>query len=317
MPWESADHVNAYAIAGEDGRVVLVDCGTAGDPTLAAALEHALGLAGFALEDVELLVGTHVHSDHIGLAAHVVERSGAPLWAHPDDAHCYDPLRAPEATAARRAEEARRAGVPAHRLPPFADLREETEGVMAALVPDRALAEGDVVPSGLGPWTVIETPGHAPSHVCLIQPERGIAIAGDLVCGVFAPSFDVGYSPDPVAETLASLERLEAAGPFTLVLPGHGRPITDLPAVLDLTRRGHAERIATVRRAVEAAPAGAYALAERLFGPEGDFFAVIHTLEMEAYLQHLCQRGELVAEPAAGGHVEYRTATLDRSAAVR
>jgi len=307
MPWPNANHVNAYVIAGDAGGAVLVDCGTAGDPTLAAALERGLAQAGFALADVELLVATHAHSDHVGLAAHVVEHSGAPLWMHPDDRHCYDALRAPEATATWREQEARVAGVPAERLPAFADLREEAEGVLAALVPDRTLKDGDVVPSGLGPWHVIETPGHAPSHVCLVQRERGIAIVGDLVCGVFAPSFDVGYTPDPVAETLASLDRLEDEAPLDLVLPGHGRPITDLAATLALTRAGHRDRIESVLEAAEAGPAGAYSVAERLFGAEDDFFAVIHTHEVLAYLQHLCRRGDLVAEPSADGHVVYRS----------
>jgi len=305
LPWESANHVNAYLIAGAEP--VLVDCGSAGDPTLQEALERALALAGVALADIRLLVATHVHSDHVGLAAHVTADSGAPLWAHADDAHCYDPLRAPADTAAQREAAARRAGVPEARLAAYADLREEREGILAALEPDHALRDGDVVHSPLGPWQVIEVPGHAPSHVALLQPDQGLAIVGDLLCNVFAPSFDVGYSPDPVAETLASLDRLEAAGPFDLVLPGHGRPITDLPAVLELTRAGHRQKLAAVREAVEAEPATAYALAERLFGAEDDFFAVIHTHEVQAYLDHLCQRGELTATTSASGQLVYAT----------
>jgi glyoxylase-like metal-dependent hydrolase (beta-lactamase superfamily II) len=318
MPWESVSHVNAYAIAGADGKVLLIDCGTAGDPTTAAALEHALGQAGFALEDVELLVATHVHSDHVGLAAHVVQRSGAPLWAHPDDGHAYDPLRAPDATAARRAADARLAGVPEERVAAFADLREESEGIMEALVPDRAVADGDVVPSGIGPWTVLATPGHAPSHIALIQREHEIAIVGDLLCNVFAPSFDVGYSPDPVGETLASLDRLEAEAPLELVLHGHGRPITDFAHVLELTRDGHRDRLKTVLDAVAAGPTTAYALAERVFGAEDDFFAVVHTHELHAYLHHLCHRGDLIATTTASGQVSYqRAAVPERSAAAR
>ena len=52
-----------------------------------------------------------------------------------------------------------------------------------------------------------ETPGHAPSHVVLHQPERRLLLSGDHVLGRISLYFDHGWTPDPVGEFLASLDR--------------------------------------------------------------------------------------------------------------
>ena len=81
---------------------------------------------------------------------------------------------------------------------------------------------GIIVETDLGPWTVHETPGHAPSHVCLFQPERRLLISGDHLLGRISLFFDYGYSPDPVGEFMRSLDVVEALH-ARLCLPGHGR----------------------------------------------------------------------------------------------
>lgn len=225
LPWDEVPHVNAYVLEDADG-VVLVDCGSAGHASHKGALTTALAAAGHELADVRLLVGTHTHSDHVGLAEWVKEESGATFAMHPDTAHFYDGTREPGRIGAARRRRALQEGVPEACLDAFGDPSEETEGVLAPVEPDRPLADGDIIASGAGPWTVVETPGHAPTHICLVQPDRRIVILGDLLAPVFAPWFDYGYSPDPVAEFLASLDRIERAGPFDLALPGHGRSRT-------------------------------------------------------------------------------------------
>ena len=62
-----------------------------------------------------------------------------------------------------------------------------------------------------GTWHVVETPGHAPSHVCLHQPEQRLLISGDHLLGRVSQYFDVGYTPDPIGEFLHSLDVVDAA----------------------------------------------------------------------------------------------------------
>src|SRR4051794_22477508 len=251
LAWEAIDHVNAYVIEGDE--LTLVDCGTAGHPSCAQALEVALDATGHALEQVRRLVLTHVHSDHMGLAQLVLDRSGAQLWAHPDDAHFYDAILDTERIVAARERRARQEGVPEHRLEPFRTAAEELEGALGPVTPTHHLTDGVTV-SG---FEVKETPGHCPSHVCLIQNATGVAIVGDLICPAFVPWLDYGYSADPLAQTFASLDALDALG-ATLALPGHGRPIKDVRATIQDTRDGFAQRLGDPRRALDRGPAGAY-----------------------------------------------------------
>jgi glyoxylase-like metal-dependent hydrolase (beta-lactamase superfamily II) len=305
-PWDGISHVNAYLIDRGDGSTVLVDCGTGGDPTAAAALEVAIDETGHRIEDVAVLAVTHVHSDHVGLAAHVLARSDAELWTHPDDQHFYEAFHAPDAVIAARERRARREGVPTARLEPYRTVREEIEGAQAVTAPDRPLHRDTVIDTALGPWRVLETPGHCPSHVCFVQPDHGLALVGDLICPVFVPWLDYGCSPDPYAEILASLDALEAAGPIAAALPGHGRPITDLGAVLADTRAGFAARMAATRRALAAGPGDGYTLTLRIFGDEDDLAAVGHLTEVLAYLRHLRLRGEVVRETTPDDTYLYR-----------
>jgi glyoxylase-like metal-dependent hydrolase (beta-lactamase superfamily II) len=314
MAWPTVDHANAYAIEADDG-LMLVDCGTAGDESCMAALDVALAQTGHTVEDVRTLVATHAHSDHVGLAPHVLERSGARLWAHPaSDAAFYDVLRHPDRFAAARRERARREGVPDARLGAYGSVEEELQGTLGPATADHELRDGVRLPSALGDWEVVETPGHTPSHVCLVQAEHRLVLAGDLVCTAFSPWLDYGFSADPLAETLDSLDRVDALGPIDFALPGHGRPLDDLGGIIAGHRRAFAERLDAVRAALAHAPAGGYDLATRLHGEGPDMAAVGHLAETLAHLAHLRQRGEAVREVRTEDDTYIYRATTGRRA---
>ena len=116
------------------------------------------------------------------------------------------------------------------------------------LIVDRDLVPGVVVRTDLGEWQVIETPGHAPSHVCLHQPERRLLISGDHLLGRVSPYFDQGHTPDPVGEFLDSLGKVDALD-ARLCLAGHGRPFTDVHGHVEANRAMVAERLEATRAA--------------------------------------------------------------------
>ena len=99
----------------------------------------------------------------------------------------------------------------------------------------------------MGAWDVYETPGHAPSHVALHQPEHRLLLSGDHVLGRTSLYFDHGWTPDPVAEFLASLDVVERLD-VRLTLSGHGRPFTDLRGHVTATARWSRERLDAVAR---------------------------------------------------------------------
>jgi glyoxylase-like metal-dependent hydrolase (beta-lactamase superfamily II) len=306
LPWPGVPHGNAWAVRAGDG-VVLFDTGYhtpegPGDPGSIVQLERALAMCGLRIEDVRLVVCTHAHSDHYGQAAAIVARAGCELWMHPKYEHMSLEATDPEATLERRIEVARQSGVPEEPLRRYAQQREAHEsGISAVIAPDRELLPGVTVNTDLGPWTVHETPGHAPSHVCLFQPERRLLISGDHLLGRISLFFDFGYSPDPVGEFASSLDVVERLG-ARLCLPGHGRTFTDVHAHIAGNRELVAERLAAARSAIAEQPLTVFETVPRLYSREhlathGGPWLLSETLAMLTHLEARGQARRIAGEP--------------------
>ncbi len=267
LPWPGVPHCNAWAVARGDG-IVLFDCGLH-EPGSLAQLERAMAQVNLKLEHVRLLVCTHAHSDHYGQAASVVDASGCELWMHPDHDHARSAIDDPDAARERRFEVALQSGVPPEPLREWSQSASSRGSGIARLVePDRELVEGVTIDTDLGPWAVVETPGHAPSHVCLHQPQRRMLISGDHLLGRVSLYFDFGWTPDPVGEFLGSLDRVEALD-ARLCLAGHARTFTDVAAHIEANRALVRRRLHVVLEAVAGhGPITAYDVVPRLYGME-------------------------------------------------
>src|SRR5436190_1758361 len=148
------------------------------------------------------------------------------------------------------AQVARHSGVPEEPLRLWATRRRAREsGIAGVIEPDRDLIAGVTIDSDLGAWSVHETPGHAPSHVCMFQPERRLLISGDHLLGRISLYFDYGFTPDPVGEFLGSLQEVERLR-ARLCLAGHGRTFTDVLAHIAANRELVHERLARVHGAL-------------------------------------------------------------------
>jgi len=305
LPWPGVPHCNAWALAAGDG-IVLVDCGMH-EPGSLAHLERALDQVNLRLEHVRLLVCTHAHSDHYGQAAPVVQRTGCELWMHPEHAHTTASAQDPEAALARRLEVARQSGVPAEPLERWASgRREQGSGLAAIVLPDRELLPGVEIETDLGTWSVLATPGHAPSHVCLHQPEQRLLISGDHLLGRVSLYFDYGWTPDPVGEFLRSLHEVDSLD-ARLALSGHGRPFTDVRAHVRANRALVATRLDAVRAALGDGPLTPFALAPRVYGEAMSAATAGWLLtKVLCYLRHLEQRGEAAAEADGEGTERWR-----------
>ncbi len=290
LPWPGIPHGNAWAVAAGDG-IVLFDTGIH-EPGSLAHLERALAMVNLRLESVKLLVCTHAHADHYGQAATIVQRTGCELWMHPDHGHMSRPATDPEFYVEQRLEIARQSGVPAHVLGHYIEQRRSTGSGIAGLVqPDRDLREGAVVDTDLGPWRVVETPGHAPSHICLHQPQRRLLISGDHLLGRITLYFEYGHSPDPVGEFLQSLEKVEDLD-ARLCLPGHGRTFADVQTHIHANRALVAERVQKVLDAIGVEPLTAFEVIPHVYGEAATAATGQWWLsETLAYLRHLEQTG--------------------------
>jgi glyoxylase-like metal-dependent hydrolase (beta-lactamase superfamily II) len=295
LPWSAVPHVNAWAVASDSG-VVLVDCGLQ-QPDGLEQLSRALGGADMRLEDVRLLVCTHAHPDHFGQAAAIVDAVGCELWMHPAHAHATEALAHPEAALAGRLEMLRTSGVPESTVAEYAASRRDEPPSAEVVLPDRGLVAGMTVETDLGGFEVHEAPGHAPSHVVLHQAAERLLLSGDHLLGRISLFYDVGYTPDPVAEFLDSLDRVEGLD-ARLCLAGHARPFFDVRAHVKGTRRRVHEQLDIVRRALSSGPRTPFEVAAPLLGAgEGEELPPLvlnwGLALARAYLGHLEAREEV------------------------
>ena len=159
---------------------------------------------------------------------------------------------------------------------------------------------GVEVETGAGTWTAYETPGHAPSHVSLFQPDQRLLFSGDHVLGRVSLYFDYGWTPDPVAEFLAGLDtvdRLDAR----LCLPGHGRPFGDVRAHVEANRaRDHGAPRGDPRSARRAARRPPTNSLPSVFGEDLDRMMMSWALTiMLCFLGHLERSGKVGAGQCA------------------
>lgn len=299
LPWPGVPHGNAWALAAGDG-IVLVDTGIH-EPGSMEQLVRALDQVNLKLEHIKLLVCTHAHSDHCGQAATIVDETGCELWMHPDYEAMLKHAEDPEGALNRRIEIALQSGVPEAPLRKFmAERRNDNPGIARVIAPDRPLVPGVEIETDLGVWSVHETPGHAPNHVCLFQPDHRLLISGDHLLGRVSLYFDIGYTPDPAGEFLSSLDVVEGLD-ARLCLAGHGRTFSDLQSHIEANRSLVRERLDKALAVVgEQGPIAPFDAAPGVYGD-----AIRHippywwTSKMIAYMRHLEVTGKVrnVADP--------------------
>jgi glyoxylase-like metal-dependent hydrolase (beta-lactamase superfamily II) len=293
LPWPGVPHCNAWAIAAGDG-IVLVDTGMH-EPDSMAQLERAMDQVGLRLEQVRLLVCTHAHSDHWGQAAPIRDRTLCDFWMHRRPEPPRDENGGERSSAlARRIEVARQSGVPEAAIKAFVErVKDMPSGVAREIEPDRELVPGVEVETDLGTWTVYETPGHTPSHICPFQAERRLLISGDHVLGRISLFFDYGWTPDPIGEFLHSLDETDELG-ARLALSGHGKPFIDVPGHIEGNRRLVHERLDAALAAVRDEPKAAVEIAPSIFGePLTEANAGWRLQETLSYLRHLELAGRI------------------------
>jgi hydroxyacylglutathione hydrolase len=165
--------------------------------------------------EISMLALTHAHPDHQGVAKDVCEARGIPLACHADDVDAMEGRRPMQEAATNH---------PVNRV-----IRAIWQGPDYPV--DRVLSEGDEVAG----FRVVHAPGHARGEVIFFRESDRVAICGDVIRnmsyatalpGIKEPPAIFTYDP---AENRRSIRKLAGLGP-SLILPGHGPAVTDIPA---------------------------------------------------------------------------------------
>lgn len=267
---------NTYLV-GTGPKRLLLDTGSGHDEYM-PVLEAALAQVG--VKDIEGIVLTHAHPDHIGGVNQVRGHFGdMPVYklpwpkesgvAGPGGAHQVEPIQDPDGLA---------------------------EG------PIEWLEDGDIVETEGARLRAIHTPGHAPDHLCFLLEEEQNLFSGDNVLGVGttiipAESGDLG-------DYMASLERAREEGP-THIYPAHGPRIEGGVAKIDEYLEHRLARERQVLEALEAGDRDAMTMVRRIYVGYPETLHAAAAQSVTSHLKKLAREGRVQSEPAGGDGLEW------------
>jgi glyoxylase-like metal-dependent hydrolase (beta-lactamase superfamily II) len=262
--------VNVYLI--EDEPLTLVDAGP-NSGTSFDELQRGIEGLGHALEEIELVILTHQHIDHLGLVSLVAARSGADVAAI-DVAVPFVENYSLEADAdddfAR--ETMLRHGIPEDVAAALQSVSRAFRAWGARARVTVPLSDGEALPFRDRTLHVHHRPGHSPSDTVFHDRDRRMLIAGDHLLAhvssnplITRPRDGSAKRPKALVQYLASLAETRDMD-VNLVLPGHGDPITHPSELIDQRFALHRRRADKIQHLIEERPRSAYELAHALWG---------------------------------------------------
>jgi glyoxylase-like metal-dependent hydrolase (beta-lactamase superfamily II) len=262
--------VNCYLL--EDEPLTLIDTGPNSGKSL-DELQRQLSALGHSIEDLELVILTHQHIDHLGLVEVITARSGADVAAidvvvpfvenFGDDAERDDEFAATVML---------RYGIPEDIVQALRSVSRSFRGWGAKAKVTRPLHDGETVELRDRKLEVQLRPGHSPSDTVFWDADRRILIAADhLIAHISSnpllsrPLDGSDERPQALVTYLESLRRTSEL-PAEIVLPGHGEPVTDHRALISARIAMHGRRAEKLYDLIAERPRTAFELAQELWG---------------------------------------------------
>jgi glyoxylase-like metal-dependent hydrolase (beta-lactamase superfamily II) len=262
--------VNVYLI--EDEPLTLVDAGP-NSGTSFDELQRGIAALGHRLEDIELVILTHQHIDHLGLVSLVATHSGAEVAAI-DVAVPFVENFSAEAQADDDFARGTmlRHGIPEDVVSALSSVSQAFRAWGSRADVTRVLRDGEEMSFRDRTLQVHHRPGHSPTDTVFHDRERRILIAADHLLGhissnplITRPRAGSSERPQALVTYLASL-RATREMDVQLVLPGHGDPVTDHRRLIDDRFALHRRRADKIARLLAERPRSAYEVAQALWG---------------------------------------------------
>jgi glyoxylase-like metal-dependent hydrolase (beta-lactamase superfamily II) len=295
--------VNCYVSTSPP--ITLIDTGPKWDEAR-HALQSELASLDLKIADVQRIVITHTHADHYGLAAEIVQASGAEVWTH---RHNKAMLESYETIRAQRDEFYTQlmteVGVPAEERQRVVDGRRGGNRYAEAVRVDRLLEEGDEIILADRAWRIYHTPGHAGGLICLFDQQACVLLSNDHLLRdissnpVVEPDPDGGPRPHRLVQYIQHMQRMAELEP-SVAWTGHGHEVHDVHKVVQQRLHFHERRAQRLLDLIGAEDRSAYQIAEPLFGRLDGMESFLALSETIGHLDLLEEQGCIEAEQRDG-----------------
>lgn len=289
--------VNIYLLENREG-LTLIDCGVDSAANL-NTLSAALKKAGRSIFDIDRVLITHHHRDHIGLLHHLRPGKTLPVYAHPEAIPRIrfepDYLRMRIAFFRKLYSEMGCGEMGEERVARMQKNMEESRGIrfVGEIHPILPGAYGEI--AGLEP---IYSPGHAPDHLMFYDRKEKILICGDHVLPKI--NSNALIEPDLRGERLHTLavyyRSLQQCREIDadLALPGHGEPFRHFRQTVDQKIAHIEQKVNRVQRLLSDRPVTAFELARMYYPSEYERQFMLVMSSMIGTLDFLESEGRVV-----------------------
>jgi glyoxylase-like metal-dependent hydrolase (beta-lactamase superfamily II) len=302
--------VNLYLFMGPP--LTLVDTGPNSGTTL-DALERSLADLNLTINDIERVVLTHQHVDHIGLAGVIANRGSAEvLMLNTLTPYLADWQKSAELDDQMAAEAMTRNGLPRATGDAVKQVAKAYRAFGDSVAATTSFAPGDKVEIGGVPFEAHWRPGHSPTDTIFVR-EDGLMIGGDHLLPeissnpVLSRDFLTAQNDSQPLRRYRSLpaylDSMRATHEMDIsrVLPGHGPVFEGHAELIDNRLTGHDKRATRMLAALENGPANALQVAHAIWGEIAAAQPFLTFSEVLGHMDVLADEGKVVETPSADG----------------
>lgn len=267
-------NVNCYLIEGSP--LTLIDTGPKNSESL-ATIQKELQARSYSLGDIEQILLTHGHTDHIGLAAKFVEERSrthdkpTEVWIHQKDAMAvvdYD--RYAELYLEFYEELITSSGVPQNELPPLPPKRllEYFKSLLDSVPTALSFNDGAIFKTGIGEVTAVWVPGHSSGSACYVCDEKKVIFSGDFILGDISSNPSISFDRSEkigMITYLESLDRISSRNSY-IALPGHREPILDIKSRIEVLRAEYDDKLRNTVNSLTNTPQTVYEISRIIYG---------------------------------------------------
>ncbi|WP_421379420.1 MBL fold metallo-hydrolase [Bacillus salacetis] len=292
--------VNIYLVKGES--LSLID---AGPQTKEAkeTLDRNLKELGYSLQDIDQVILTHHHPDHAGMLDWMPDHMD--IIGHPANERWL--VRSDEFFEEHDQFYVKlflQAGLPKEYFPFINKIRSPLK-FMGNRGLTHAIKEGDPAP-GMQEWTVLDTPGHAQSHISFWRERDGVMIAGDHILAHISPNplieppeKEGQERPKPQLQYNQSLQELLQID-ISKAYTGHGEEVSEVHPLIHKRLKKQHERAMHVKELVKNDPQPLFSLCQKLFPAVYRKELGLTLSETQAQIDYLEARQEIYREEREG-----------------